>query len=183
LLQRLSIGLAGFQLAPQVAADGSLQIVPLPSQYVLTRNYAIPESRLGGVAAWQQQLHDAQLELMGSQLQVIGRVEDHRQIESWLQAPSARIRAATRLGAKRFTLTVKNQRIDAVLAAVARQANLQLVWPDESETLQQALVSLSVDNVSLGELLSHVLSDQGAKFRIQDGQLRIELPSEKPVRE
>ncbi len=42
LLHRLTLALAGFQLAPQIEADGSVQIVALPTQLTLTKDYRLP---------------------------------------------------------------------------------------------------------------------------------------------
>jgi hypothetical protein len=174
LLQRLTLVLAGFQLAPHVADDGSLEIVPLPPTVELTREYAIPARNVKDLDSWQQQLADARFIRDGARLQLTGRVEDHRRLASWLQDNPNRTRIPSRPGQKRFTLNVKNQRIDAVLLAVAQQTDLQVVWPEGSDELQATRVSLSVDNATLGELLSQLLRAQGAEFRIQNGRLQVQ---------
>jgi hypothetical protein len=179
LLQRLVIVLAGFQLAPKVAPDGGLQIVPLPPQVVLTRSYNVPQRRLADLSDLRRELPNVELDLQRQTLRVIGRAEDHRHVENWLHGPSIHPRESSHLANKRFTLTVKNQPLEAVLQAVAQQSELQLIWPDQSESLQRARVSLTVENATFAQLLSALLEGHGATHRIQDRRLII-VPAPAP---
>jgi hypothetical protein len=161
-------------LAPHVEPDGSLLVVPLPEQVVLTRTYSLGH-RVTDLSALRQALPEAELKLEQQTLTVVGREEDHRYVTGWLQGPSSRPRPPTGLASKRFTLTVRNQPLDAVLQAVASQSQLQLVWPAGSESLQQSRVSTAVENATLAELLSALLQGQAATHRIQGKRLFIVL--------
>jgi hypothetical protein len=173
LLERLTIALAGFELAPQLSSDGNLRIVPLPAEVRLTRRYRLPPNRLADVPSLRQMLPQLELALDARTLRASGRLEDHRQLERWLQPGRTRSAVETSLANKRFSLTVQNQPIEAVLAAVARQLDVQLDWQSETQALKKQRVSLAVENVTLGELLAAVLQGQPATYRLGDGRLTI----------
>jgi hypothetical protein len=172
-LQRLIIVLAGFQLAPQVVANGSVKIVPLPVDVTLTRQYAIPPSRLAAVDRLDDELAEAQLTLRQRTLEVMGRAEDHDHVQAWLDDRPRREPTAGSLADKRFTLTVQNQPIAAILQTVAQQLDLELVWHDATKSWRQQRVSLKVENATLGELISTVLQGQSATYRVQQQKLII----------
>jgi hypothetical protein len=173
LLERLTVALAGFELAPQVSRDGSLSIVPLPADVRLTRSFRLSPDRLTEVPSLRQTLPQLDLALDGRTLRASGRLEDLQQLERWSKPSRTRSAVDTSLANKRFTLTVQNQPIEAILAAVARQLDVQLDWHPETQAIKKQRVSLAVENVTLGELLAKVLQDQPATYRLGDGRLTI----------
>ena len=74
---------------------------------------------------------------------------------------------------KRFTLTVQNQPIDAILRALTQQLGLELVWREGTEAWRNDRVSLSVKNVTWQEVVTTVLQGHSATYRVQGRQLVI----------
>jgi hypothetical protein len=173
MLQRLVITLAGFQLAPRVNADGSVTIVPLSSETTVTDAYRLPPQRLGEIDQLRSELPGAQLTLRQRTLTVVGRAEDHDRVRDWLQGQQRRTPSGGSLADKRFTLTVQNQPIAAILQAVAQQLDLELVWHDATQSWREDRVSLSVKNATLGELITTVLEGRSARYRLQGRRLII----------
>jgi hypothetical protein len=173
VLQRLVITLAGFQLGPEVKADGSVAVVRLPREIKLTHHYVVPARRLAAVGDLQTALPDAKLTLRQRRLEVVGRAEDHDYVQLWLEGRPRRAASVGALVDKRFTLTVQNQPIAAILQAVAGQLDLELVWDDATQSWREDRVSLSVKNATLGELLAAVLHGQAATYRVRGRKLLI----------
>jgi hypothetical protein len=179
LLERLVVALAGFEMAPQVSADGSLQVVPLPAAVAVTRGYRLRADRMADVAVMQETFPELQLVRDGPVLRATGRIEEHRQLERWLHPGSTPSPQHSSWTDKRFSLTVQNQPIGAILTAVTQQLDVRVDWHPELHAVQHKQVSLAVENVTLGELLATVLQGQGATYRLHEGQLVIE-PTPRP---
>lgn len=73
---------------------------------------------------------------------------------------------------QRVTLSEKNARLEQVLTKIKSQAQVKIVYADEV-LKSAALVSLTLDNVSLEEALKAVLSNQKLEFSIVDNTVVI----------
>lgn len=181
LLQRVILVLAGFELAPEIDANGNLRIVPWPTQATLTQTYRLSNSQLRHIDDLSKKFGADQLRQSGRAIQLKGRLEDHEQLQAWLQRPNAseaeqkptssRPRTVDR-SRQRYTLTVENQPREKIIAALAQQAQLTVDWQTASDAVRTARVSVSVQNATLGELLRAILRDD-AEFRVEGNRLRI----------
>ena len=112
---------------------------------------------------------------------VVGPVEAHRMITAMLTAKSVTPAAtggssAVSRSRKRFTLTVQNQPVSAILSSVCKQLDTELVWQlgeARATELRAKRVSLSVKNATIGQLLEAVLGPLPVTYRLTKSRLII----------
>ena len=153
LLQQLTIVLAGFDLSVALDSRGQAQVVPMPEQAAITQNYKLSDAQWARWPHWSTSLTGVVTQRAGSQLSLTGRIEDHRQLASWLQGQTAAPVPATQRGEQRYTLTVQNQPRERVLDSLTRQLDLELQWDGVGEVDRSQRVSLQLQNATLDELL------------------------------
>jgi hypothetical protein len=184
LLERLIIALVGFDLNPEIDREGRIRIEAMPSGLQLDERYLLPPGR----RTWtdlRSQLPSAKIEwLQGRrELRIVGTAEDHRAARRWLLGESPATRTIDparptrptepRLENKRFTLTVKQQPLRQVLAAIAHQTGYELVWDQVPSQIQERRISVTVNQATIDELLASILHQQPVTYRRQSSELRI----------
>lgn len=173
---RITLLLAGFDLAIEMSADGAAgQIVAMPEQVVMERNHAGGANPTQRAAQIQKQFPSAKIEVRGSHLHVVGSFEDQDLIGRLLRGEQIR-RTEVRGGELRYTLAVENQPVGAVAQALATRLKMSIGFdPAVKEKLEQR-VSFKVDNATLEELLGQMLDPVGLRYQIKENEIRI-LPT------
>ena len=138
----------------------------MPEQAAITQNYKLSDAQWARWPHWSTSLTGVVTQRAGSQLSLTGRIEDHRQLASWLQGQTAAPVPATRRGEQRYTLTVQNQPRERVLDSLTRQLDLELQWDGVGEVDRSQRVSLQLQNATLDELLRAVLRDGGLTYQL-----------------
>jgi hypothetical protein len=176
LVDQLTLLLAGFDLTfVPVAGEQAVDIQPIAGPVTIEKTYRLARSRLSGLDALQKALPDARMELRGSQLVVVGRVEDHERLLELLgRRPQRPVHAAKEKKIQqRYTLRVEQKPIGVVLDQLGRQLSLN-VQIDRAAIAAAGLsldqrVSFSVQDATLDELLDALLKPAGLTFEL-DGQ-------------
>lgn len=173
---RITLLLAGFDLAIEMSADGVTgEIVGMPEQVVMERNHAGGANPSQRAAQLQKQFPNAKIEVRGSQLHIAGSFEDQDLIGRLLRGEQIK-RTEVRGGELRYTLAVENQPVGAVAQALATRLKMTIGFdPAVKDKLEQR-VSFKVDNATLEELLRKMLDPAGLRFQIKEGEIRI-LPA------
>jgi hypothetical protein len=184
-LDRVVLLLAGFDLTCQISADGrQLQIVPIARPVQVTRQYAVSREH---TAAFKSLLADdtaAVAAWRGQRVKVAGAVELHERIREAIQAdrPAASLprRSDPRKGAspeRRFTLTIVNKPVGAVIDQLAQQLSLHVEWKTPvgagKAPAREAMVSCDVRQADLDGLLQAVLSPAGLSFEREGSTVTI----------
>ncbi|MCA9231644.1 MAG: hypothetical protein KDA57_13415 [Planctomycetales bacterium] len=183
LVDKTVLLLAGFDLTCQIDSAGdTCQIVPISRPVVLTRQYRFGPDHELFLARLQETIHEATFAVRGRLLTVTGRWEDHLQVQELIAGkpnePSQKVgRGTTKPVEQRFSLQLKNQPVGAVVSQLADQLQLQVRWDTsslaEAKRDQSTLVSCSVKDASLDELLKSILEPAGMQFERQGKDVQI----------
>jgi hypothetical protein len=181
LVDRVVLLLAGFDQTCQISTNGkSCRIVPIARPVLLTREYR-PGRQMREFVQQLQNIAGVSINRSGSNIAVTGRVEDHERIAQLLQEDTPLKREPPkpkgRTSAQVFSLRLENQPVGKVIAQLAAQLGLEVVWDSAlSANLQTKLVSCDVVDGDLPTLLAAILSPAGLTFELNDRRLEI-LPS------
>lgn len=180
LVDRLTLIAGQFDLTFQVAANGSgVALIPIPDDVALERSY--PGGRHPSQLAdrWKALVPESQIKVVGDQVVVRGRLEDHERIAqpsrpSQRQTPGP-VRPSQ--GEKRYTVGQTTGPLGQLLEQLAAQLALELRI--DRQALEQAGISLqqpvsfSVKEATLDELFEAVLAPAGCTFRRRGNVLQI----------
>ncbi|MBI1347688.1 hypothetical protein GC163_15540 [bacterium] len=160
----------------------SIEIVPWQVPALIERQYTLKKSQ-NAAALWnnvQEQLPQLEGKIMGEQLTIRGRVEDHEAVQAILQ-PVKRPSSTTAmppgsLANRKLTLQVQNVPIRRILAELEKSgAALEF---DAEEFRKAGIdletpVSLDVTQVSMAEFLTAVLSPLPVQFEVIGETIRL----------
>jgi hypothetical protein len=182
-VERMTLLLAGFDLSFEVSPDGqAIRLVPIPADFAFERVYPLASDSAAQVSKLRGLVPGAKLAVAGRKLRATASVADHRQITRALADETApaegtpsRPAAAGKLDPKkRYTVTMQNQPAGSVVATVARQLGIQTRYERTIGARLTTKISLSVQDVPLGELMEKTLSPLGLAWRIEGEELVIE---------
>lgn len=171
-IDRLSLVLVQFEATFEVAPSGKeVAIVAIPEDVSIERSFPGGAKPAELAEQWEKLLPECRIKVVDRKIRVRGRLEDIERIESHEQGTTTKTRIT---GPKevRFTLTIQQQPLNAVLKQIAEQAKLDLRIDEAAigkagKTLDQR-VSATATNATLDQLLEAVLKPAGLKFRRQD---------------
>lgn len=169
---RLQLILAQYDLTFEYSGS-EVRLIPIPENLVLERRYTGGSRAAQRKQRWEELAPEAEIQLAGRQIVVRGRWEDHQQIEADLKPKSRGPRSTE----KRYTLTVENKPLDAILQAICAQAGYELDFPRQA--ISQAgirpdqLISFSVKQQSFAGLIRATLASSQLGFRLQGKTLTI----------
>ncbi len=181
LIDRVVLLLAGFDQTCQISNNGkSCKIVPIERPVLLTREYR-PGNQMREFVQQLQDIAGVSINRSGSNIAVTGRVEDHERIKQLLEGntpPKKELpKPKGRRSAQVFSLRLENQPVGKVIAQLAAQLGLEVVWNSAlSADLQTKLVSCDVVDGDLPTLLGAILSPVGLAFELNEKRLEI-LPA------
>ncbi len=164
-LEQLTVALAGFDLSVDVDDSGSAQIIPLPRDAQWTRTYRIP-SRLSAPEELPFQEKRNQIQPRGNEWVVRGSSEFHEWVKAEIasnhrpksprspEGPSG----PRSIAQQRFTLTVRQQPLGAIMEAIARQTQSKVDWQDGAEAYQAEQRTVATQNATFGELMAQLMN-------------------------
>jgi hypothetical protein len=182
LVDRITLLAIQFDLTFTISADGRrVTLVPVSDEVAIVRSYPAGRTPRELVDQWQALAPECQIRLSGGKIWVKGRLEDIESIEA-LRQPAAKTAAAPPgadrpAGETRFTGRVVNKPLGDVLEYVGSQFGLELKI--DRQALARAgvsldrLVSFSVKDAGVDDLLKAVLEPVGCTFRRQDKTIEI----------
>ena len=170
LVDRLTLVAGQFDLTFEIASDGSrVTLVPVPEEVAIVRDYPAGQQPGRLVDQWQALVPDAQFKVVGDKIYVKGRLEDLEQIESARRPGATATRRPRTGGETRFSGRVLNKPLGEVLRYVESRFDLELKIDREalgrSGVSLDQLVSFSVKDATVDELLTAVLEPVGCAFR------------------
>lgn len=180
LVDRVALILIGFDLTYKISPAGnSCKIVPIERPVVISREYSASPNDL---AKLQQALPDLPVKKRGRNISVETSWRQHLQVQELLGLRSLPPKRPAKPSAgpaseRRFTLKLQNQPADKVVAQLAQQLKLQVVWDEDSlaaaNVNRDASVSCDVKNVDLDQLLQSVLVPAGLEHTRTGNRLQI----------
>lgn len=185
LPEKLTLLLAGFQMSYGFDQDGKVVLTRFPSAVAVKRTYTLPNDesmsdRLRG------EFPQARIEIDGRQLVFESTIEDHWRVAEMLgmrTRPLASSAAAAENSQtdvddpqRLYTLRIVNQPLSKVLKAIANQLNLQVEIAGGAEANPQQLISISVQQATIDELLDAILKPANLAHERTGTRLRI-LPT------
>jgi hypothetical protein len=167
--ERLSLVLAGFDLTFEFCPKGdAIRFLPMPETAALVRTYAVRGNAERAAEQVGQVFPRIQVRRAGPKLVVTALYEDHVLVGRWLRGERVAVEGVTR-----YTLTIENQPLGAVLTAIARRLGHVLeVDPSVASRLEQQ-VSFHADNATVEGLLRTTVRGTGVRCEIQGDRLRV----------
>ncbi|MCB0117361.1 MAG: hypothetical protein KDD84_24845, partial [Caldilineaceae bacterium] len=174
--ERVTLVLAGFPTSWQLDdAAEDLKLIGFPPAVVLRETYTIRSGVAQRYAELEQLFPQAFLKRDGRDITVGTTLEDHWKIRDMLNGKSRSAESQPAGPAeKRYTLTVQNQPLKAVLAALAQRLGLAVEYADGVEDAAGELVSFSVQDASREELFDAAVKPAGLRATLDGSSLRID---------
>jgi hypothetical protein len=182
-VERMTLLLAGFDLSFELSPDGqAIRLVPIPANFAFERVYPLAGDGAAQVSKLRGLVPAAKIAVNGRQLRATASVADHQQIARALRdepapaegTPSPPAAAGKLDPGKRYTVTVQNQPAGSIVATVARQLGIEARYERAIGARLTTKISLSVQDVPLGELMEKTLGPLGLAWRIDGEELVIE---------
>ncbi len=179
-IDRLSLVAAQFGLTCHLADNGrTVELVPVPADARLARTYPGGPNAQAVAQRWAGDLPDAAIKMDNGQIRVLARLEDHEWIEARMRGPGER-KTTVPAGKQVYTLTAEDAALDKLVAQLAQRLHLDFRW-DRAATEaagieSNQLVSISVEQADLDELLRAVFAKTGLEFHRQ-GQTVVVQPA------
>ena len=172
---RLTLLLAGFDLSFDLARDGTaIRIAPMPESVSISRTFS-PDNALRAEQRIAREFPNVKMERRGNRLTATGRFEDLELIGRVLRGE--KVTALVVDGAKtRFDLKVDNAKVGAIIGTLKKQRNLIVKLDPAVSDKLDTLVTFSVQQVTLTELLEAALKPVGITFRLNGNTLEL-LPA------
>jgi hypothetical protein len=180
---RLLLLLVQFDLDFQLSADGkTLTVIPLAAHARISRSYPAHGQATELADKWRRQLPEADVTTKGDRVVVLARVEDHERIDPSQPASTGKTANTgkpikNKAGKQVFQLAVDKTPVRQLLAQLGPK--LGLTFEFDEEVLRKAgrslddLVSFSVREASLDELLTAALTPAGLKFERHERRVSI----------
>lgn len=187
LVEYVTLLLAGFGQTYRLTNDGARwEPVPWPDSPQLVREFAYRETSGPGEpprwTAWQREFPEMQLQLQGNKLSATGTAEALAVLEQRLRNPTATAPSPTptpppSLGKLRYTIQIQNAAAGAVLRELEKKAGLEVEMAAEAKPKLAALVSFSLRDATLEQVLDAALHPAGLQYELQGTKLRVRLPN------
>ncbi len=171
---RMSIVLAGFDLTYQMNNDGSITLIPFPSEAKYQKAFSTNVSA-ANLNRIKNSFPTLQITNNNEQLVASGRWEEIAELELLLRGNNI-IRPKPMTTSKQvYTLTVTNQSIQKVLQAIASNEKLELTGSADAQKIWNKRISLEAKELPLADLLLQVVGQGNLQYRIADKQLLISV--------
>ncbi|RIK86371.1 MAG: hypothetical protein DCC67_02815 [Planctomycetota bacterium] len=165
--------LAGFDLTCELSPDGrELFVRPIRRPVQIVREYSVGEGQRRRIESLLEEMSVSEVARRRERWTIAARAEEHEQLAVALHPPRSAPggaprsdRSPPRAGEQRFSLIVENQPAGKVLDQLASQLDLAIEWDPalaaDARGGRDALVSCSVEQASLAELLEALLAPAG----------------------
>ena len=181
LTDRMTLIAGAFDLTLEISGDGkTFSLVPVPDEVAIVRSYPAGSKADDLAKRYSELAPDAGVEIDGTEIRVEGLLEDHEKIAtSRSPAPPSGQRPAGPApeGETRFTANVVKKPARQVIEHFARQLGFELAIDEaalsRSGISLDTLVSFSVKEATLDELLTATLEPVGCRFARQGKTIRV----------
>ena len=176
-VDRLTLLLAGFGLTYELADGGTIvRLAPIPDEVLAEKIYT-PRGEPGPVVAQLRRLvPDAKIRVEGRKLLIAAAEDDHDKIQRLLGGQTVKT-TNIKPGEKRYSMTVENQAVGAVVKTLANQLGKEMKYDPQLVEKLQTKVSFVVMDVTLDELLDKALAPLDLGYKIDGTALEI-VPAE-----
>ncbi len=175
---RLTLLAAQFDLTFRLVDAGRrVELVDMPEQVLLVRNYHGGRNARGLARRWQREMPNAKIKVEGEELEVAASLDDHEQIERRLKGAPTRKSAVTR-GPQVYTLTAEKAALDRLIdLKLAPGLGLEFTW-DRAATEaagipSNQLVTVQVKDATLDELLNAIFKETGLQAHRQGKRVHV----------
>lgn len=183
-IDRLTLLLIGFDLAPQISRDGrELSVAPMRRPVEIVRLYGATGKQAAAVQAVVDESPEPKprVEHRAGRLQVSARWEVHERIAELAANRAADPTPAPAQPAPNrkqvYTITIQKKPLGAVLEQLGTQIGFAVEWDDAlaraKPQAKTALVSCQVERATLDELLAALLEPAGLSHTRKDGRVTI----------
>ncbi len=171
---RMSIVLAGFDLTYQMNNDGSITLIPFPSEAKYQKAFSTNVSA-ANFNRIKNSFPTLQITNNMQQLVASGRWEEIAELELLLSGNSVTRPKPLTIPKQDYTLSVTNQTIQDVLKAIASHEKLELTGSAAAQKLWDKRISLEAKKLPLADLLLQVVNKGNLQYRVVDKQLLISV--------
>ncbi len=182
-IDRLTLVAAQFDLTFDLAADGKVELVPMPPSVELARTYPAGRDVEELAQRFRKEFPDARVSVEGNRIRLVALVEDHDAAARLLH-PGANPRTTITAGRQTHRLGVEAVPLDRVLSELTRRLNLDIRL--DKAAIEAAgistgqLVTVKVEDADLDQLLTAVLKGTGLTYRREETRIAI-VPAERPA--
>lgn len=168
--QAYALFAASFGLSLQIEEAG-LRFVKTQLPAALSRDYPWNASQNLTLAELRLQHSRLTLDLVKDKLTASGPATAFGTLER--QLGSQPRSAPKESGERRFTLNKTKAPRGSILATIAQQLGLKLLFPEEARSALSERIEVDVQQVTLQELMDKVLADTSLSYEIVEGEFRI----------
>ncbi len=172
---QLTILLAGFDLQWQPAPNGeTIEIQRVKRPVEVAAWHVLPRHSQASVEAFRRLVVGAKLEANGSRWLLTGKLEEHLELEQYLQganslSASANVRTRSPLENKRISLKVAEQPARLIVKQLARGLGMKATGLEVQDLDKR--ISIEVSQAPISEVLEQIGAAVGLSLSIQDHTL------------
>ncbi|MFI4874454.1 MAG: hypothetical protein ACIALR_03925 [Blastopirellula sp. JB062] len=174
--ESLTLLLAGFGATYRFSEDASgepqLQLIPLPEDPRLTRRISFRGNAKEAATKITTEFPKLTVSTQPGALILTGKAEEITLAGEMLRGETIR-RTNVTPGEKRYTLTVEQQPLGAVLNSLAKSLSLELEVADEAQSALHQRISFSVDKVDVPRLLEAVFAETTLRYEKDEQTLKV----------
>ena len=180
-VDRLTLLAAQFDLTFHIEPGGKrVELIPVPTKVALSRTYQAGKQAAALAKRWAKSVPSAHVTSEGNTIRIVGTLEDHELVEQRLRGTPTQ-RTTVTAGKEVYQLSIENATLGKVIDQLAERLNLEFAWDrpalERANISSDQLVSVTVQNASLDDLLHAVLKGTGLTFRRNDRAVSI-FPAE-----
>ena len=171
---RMAIVLAGFDLTYQMNNDGSITLIPFPSEAKYQKAFSTNVSAVN-LNRIKNNFPTLRITNNMQQLVASGRWEEIAELELLLSGNIITRPRPMTTSKQVYTLSVTNQTIQDVLQAIASNEKLELTGSAAAQKIWDKRVSLEAKELPLADLLLQIVGKGNLQYHIVDKQLLISI--------
>ncbi len=177
LIDRLTILLAGFDLAFEFSADGqSLQLIVLPTDLAIERSYSVPRDQTRVVRLLTERFPTAEIRPDGAKIVVVASLEDHQAIRDQLAGTTPRPPLPKVTTINVYELKVENKEVGAVIDFLAGKFEMTAEFDESAKDKLKKLTSFDVKEATLEDLFKAAVTPAGLSCRIDGKKVVVFAP-------
>lgn len=167
-VEQLTLVLAGFDLTIDVQQNGEVKIIgspPTPPR--IRKRYQVTRPK---VAAMKLRFPQYDLADRGNTVTLTGRVEEHRELQHWIEHGDRRAAApieSVPISRKRLSIAVREEQLVRVLNVLEQETGITIDWQADP-ALQQRRVSFEIQNATLQQFLERAFENLPIRFQVSN---------------
>jgi hypothetical protein len=170
--EKLTLVLAGFDLAYELSPDGSaIRPIPLPESVSMERTFPGAAAR---VERLRKDLPELRVRVEGTSVIASGRLEDLIAAGKVLRGETVAVPPVANPKARTvYTLAVDNKPIGGVLPALGKQLGLEVEFDPALSDQLGKLISFKVKDATLEELLAAAVGAAEMRYEMKDKKVKV----------